>query len=120
MSELFHPLDPSPAKARVDVGTVYVVSVTVSVICSVLKMVRKMVENVVGVAGASSTVEVGPLVRGTPLDVAKPAESIRPLEVTRLLWIGSTTTVVVPVTKASVAGGVLSPSQAVVPFSSEK
>lgn len=120
MSELFHPLDPSPAKVRVDVGTVYVVSVTVSVICSVLKRVKKMVEKVVDVAGASSTVEVGPLGGGIPLDVAKTAGLIRLPDVTRLLCIGSTTTVVVPVTKASVAGGVLSSSQAVVPFSSEK
>lgn len=85
MSELFHPLDPSPAKFRVDVGTVNVVSVTVSVICFVLKSVKKMVEKLVDVAGAASTVEVGPLGRGTPLDVAKTAELIRPLDVTRLL-----------------------------------
>ena len=71
-------------------------------------------------AGAAGEAEVGPLGRETPLDVATPAEVVRPLEVKTLPGIGSTTTVVVPVTKASVAGGVLSPSQMMVPFSSVK
>lgn len=96
MNELFHPLDPSPAKFRVEAGAVYVVSVMVSVTCQVLNKVKKTVEKLVMVAGASA------------------------IEVVRPLGTGSTITVVVPVTRASVAGGVLSLSQAVVPFSSVK
>lgn len=88
----------------------------VSVACSVVTIVKKTVEKLVAAAGASGTAEVG-LGRETPLDVATPPEVVRPLEVKTLPGVGSTTTVVVPVTKASVTGGVLSPSQTVVPFS---
>lgn len=58
MSEVFHPLEPSPAKIRVDLGTVYVVSVRVSVTCSVVTIVKKTVEKLVLAAGASSPAKV--------------------------------------------------------------
>ena len=116
---VFHPFRPKPVKLLVDVGLVYADSVTVSGCCSVLYIVKKTVE-VLLVDELPSLEVASALSTGIAIGYAGPLDVAEPLETDEPPGMGSTTTVVVPVTNESDAGGDLSANQRVVPLSTEK